>query len=100
MKRIATKLIAWFLLISVVPLALVAILAQKNAELNLRSEIENHLRATADSKAQQIHAFFREKESQIIARLLDGPPAVLSTGGGAYLSENNRQMISKRGVAV
>lgn len=45
-------------------------------------------------------AFFREKETQIIARLLDGAPAVLSTGGGAYLAEGNRQMISERGVAV
>jgi Tfp pilus assembly protein PilN len=51
MKRIATRLIAWFLLISVVPLALVATLAQINAEQNLRSEIENHLKATADSKS-------------------------------------------------
>ena len=45
-------------------------------------------------------AFFRVKESQIIARLLDGPPAVLSTGGGAYLAAANRQMISERGAAV
>jgi shikimate kinase len=30
-------------------------------------------------------AFFRRKESQVIARLLAGPPAVLSTGGGAFL---------------
>ena len=45
-------------------------------------------------------AFFREKEAQIIARLLDDKPAVLSTGGGAYLAEGNRRMISERGVAV
>ena len=45
-------------------------------------------------------AFFREKETQVIARLLDGKPAVLSTGGGAYLAEGNRKMISERGVAV
>lgn len=45
-------------------------------------------------------AFFRAKESQIIARLLDGPPAVLSTGGGAYLADANRQLITKQGAAV
>ncbi|CAN0603252.1 unnamed protein product [Ectocarpus sp. 12 AP-2014] len=45
-------------------------------------------------------AFFRTKETQIIARLLDGPPAVLSTGGGAYLAQGNREMISERGLAV
>lgn len=45
-------------------------------------------------------AFFRLKESQVIDRLLDGEPAILSTGGGAYMSEGNRQMISDKGVAV
>ncbi|MFD3189609.1 shikimate kinase [Sedimentitalea sp. HM32M-2] len=45
-------------------------------------------------------AFFRLKESQIIARLLDEECGVLSTGGGAFLSEANRRMISERGVSV
>lgn len=44
--------------------------------------------------------FFRDKESQVIGRLLDEERGVLSTGGGAFLAENNRQMISERGVAV
>lgn len=44
--------------------------------------------------------FFRQKESQVIGRLLDEERGVLSTGGGAFLAENNRQMISERGVAV
>ncbi|AUC55068.1 MAG: shikimate kinase [Sagittula sp.] len=44
--------------------------------------------------------FFRRKESQIIGRLLDGAPGVLSTGGGAFMSEANRKMISARGVSV
>ena len=44
--------------------------------------------------------FFRLKESQVISRLLAGPPGILSTGGGAWLSEANRQAISAHGVAV
>lgn len=44
--------------------------------------------------------FFREKETRIIARLLDGPPCVLSTGGGAWLSAGNRALISERAVSV
>ena len=44
--------------------------------------------------------FFRQKESQVISRLLDGTPSVLSTGGGAYMSAANREMITERGVAV
>jgi len=66
---------------------------------------DTEIEAAADRTVAEIferngEAFFREKESQIIARLLDGAPAVLSTGGGAYLSEANRRMISERGVAV
>ncbi len=45
-------------------------------------------------------AFFRRKESQVIRRLLDGDPCVLSTGGGAFLLPENRRMISHRGVSV
>lgn len=45
-------------------------------------------------------AFFRSKESQVIDRLLDTERCVLSTGGGAFLAERNRQMISDKGVSV
>ncbi|MFV0515566.1 MAG: shikimate kinase [Jhaorihella sp.] len=45
-------------------------------------------------------AFFRVKESQVIARLLDAQCGVLSTGGGAFLMAENRRMISQRGVSV
>lgn len=44
--------------------------------------------------------FFRQKESQVISRLLDEERGVLSTGGGAFLAEENRRMISDRGVSV
>lgn len=44
--------------------------------------------------------FFREKEAQVIARLLHGEPSVLSTGGGAFLQAGNRAAISASGVSV
>jgi len=44
--------------------------------------------------------FFRQKESQVLERLLDGVPAVLSTGGGAFLAAGNRDMIREKGVSV
>lgn len=44
--------------------------------------------------------FFREKETQVINRLLDEKRGVLSTGGGAFLAERNRQIITDKGVAV
>ena len=45
-------------------------------------------------------AFFRNKETQVIRRLLDEEKGILSTGGGAFLAKGNRQMISQRGVSV
>lgn len=45
-------------------------------------------------------AFFRERETQVIGRLLDGPPGILSTGGGAFLRPENRELISARGVSL
>lgn len=44
--------------------------------------------------------FFREREAEIIARLLNQHPCILSTGGGAFLAEQNRASISKHGVSV
>jgi shikimate kinase len=44
--------------------------------------------------------FFRARESEVIGRLLRGKPCVLSTGGGAFLSEANRRLIHEVGVSV
>ncbi len=44
--------------------------------------------------------FFRARETEVLGRLLRGEPCILSTGGGAFLSEVNRQMIAENGVAV
>ncbi|MGJ8611601.1 MAG: shikimate kinase, partial [Octadecabacter sp.] len=43
---------------------------------------------------------FRDREAEIIARLMQSAPCVLSTGGGAYLADRNRAAISAHGVAV
>jgi len=45
-------------------------------------------------------AFFRDRETEVIDRLLENSPAVLSTGGGAFLAERNRDLISQKGVSV
>lgn len=45
-------------------------------------------------------AFFRDREREVIARLLSAGPSVISTGGGAYLRGENRDMIHEKGVAV
>lgn len=64
-------------------------------------EIERAANATiAEIFARDGEPFFRRKEAQVLSRLLGGPAAILSTGGGAYLSAENRAMITERGVAV
>tara|TARA_R110002049_G_scaffold10127_1_gene50098 strand:- start:53306 stop:53902 length:597 start_codon:yes stop_codon:yes gene_type:complete len=45
-------------------------------------------------------AFFRKRETEVIARLLEEERGILSTGGGAFLAEVNRANIAARGVAV
>lgn len=44
--------------------------------------------------------FFRARETEVIGRLLAGEPAILSVGGGAFLSESNRALIRAQGVSV
>jgi shikimate kinase len=45
-------------------------------------------------------AFFRARETEVIARLLRSAPSVLSTGGGAFLAPTNRQLIHDLGLSV
>ncbi len=54
----------------------------------------------AEIFARDGEAFFREKEAQVIARLMTEERCILSTGGGAYLREENRALISEKGLAV
>ena len=69
--------------------------------LDSDAEIERAANMTiAEIFARDGEAFFRRKEAQVIARLMEGPPCVLSTGGGAWLADGNRATISARGVAV
>ncbi len=44
--------------------------------------------------------YFRDGENRVISRLLDGAPAVLATGGGAFMAEANRAAIAAHGVSV
>ena len=57
-------------------------------------------RSIAEIFERDGEAFFRVRESEVLGRLLRGSPCVLSTGGGAFLSDSNRRMIHAVGVAV
>lgn len=45
-------------------------------------------------------AAFRDGERRVISRLLQGPPCVLATGGGAYMDARTRQMIRRNAVSI
>nr|WP_295370227.1 shikimate kinase [uncultured Sphingosinicella sp.] len=43
---------------------------------------------------------FRDGERRVIARLIEGPPKVIATGGGAFIHEDTRRLILERCIAV
>ncbi|WP_291862717.1 shikimate kinase [Bradyrhizobium sp.] len=43
---------------------------------------------------------FRDGEARVIARLLDGGPAVIATGGGAFMRDETRCRIRDRAVSI
>jgi shikimate kinase len=45
-------------------------------------------------------ASFRDGERRVIARLIEGPPKVIATGGGAFVNERTRRLILERCIAI
>ncbi len=43
---------------------------------------------------------FRDGERRVIARLIDGTPKVIATGGGAFLNEATRELILDHALAI
>jgi shikimate kinase len=54
----------------------------------------------ADIFARHGEAAFRSGEARVIARLLNGGPQVLATGGGAVMNPETRALIQARGVSI
>lgn len=45
-------------------------------------------------------AFFRDREREVIARLLMEGPCVLATGGGAFVNAATRAAVAERGISI
>ena len=45
-------------------------------------------------------AFFRDRERQVIARLLMDGPCILATGGGAFMNADTRAAVAEHGISV
>jgi shikimate kinase len=44
--------------------------------------------------------YFRAGEARVLARLLDGGPQVLATGGGAFMNPETRAAIRAKGISI
>jgi shikimate kinase len=50
--------------------------------------------------AKHDEAYFRAGEARVIARLLEGGPQVLATGGGAIMDPHTRALVRQKGVSI
>jgi shikimate kinase len=68
-------------------------------------DADKEIEAAAGCTIEEIFArlgeqAFRDGERRVILRLLDDPPHVLATGGGAFIDPVIRERIKQRGVSV
>ena len=54
----------------------------------------------ADMFERYGEAHFRDGERRVIARLIDGKPKVIATGGGAFINDDTRALILAQSIAV
>ena len=65
------------------------------------AEIETaHRMSIPDIFSTYGEAYFRSGETRVIARLLEGGPQVLATGGGAFMNADTRAAIRRNGVSI
>lgn len=68
-------------------------------------DADNEVEAAAGRSISEIFAelgepAFRDGERRVIARLLDEPPHVLATGGGAFVNAETRALINEKALSV
>ncbi len=69
------------------------------------ADVDEEIVCAADLTIAEIfeqygEAEFRALETRVLKRLLDEEPKVIATGGGAFLSEANREIISSNGISI
>ena len=57
-------------------------------------------RSITDIFAELGEPAFREGERRVIARLLEQPPHVLATGGGAFINPQTRALIKSKAISI
>jgi shikimate kinase len=66
---------------------------------------DNEIETAAGETIEEIfrkrgESVFRDGERRVIARLLERPPHILATGGGAFMDPATRALVARRGVSV
>jgi shikimate kinase len=66
---------------------------------------DEEIEKAADHKISEIfdrfgEAGFRDGERRVIARLIDGGPKVIATGGGAFMDDRTRALILEKCIAI
>ncbi len=56
--------------------------------------------SVAEIFARDGEAFFRDREAQIIRRLFENDICILSTGGGAFMSQEVREIMTRSGMSL
>jgi shikimate kinase len=69
------------------------------------TDADTEIETAADATIEEIfardgEATFRNGERRVIARLLEGPPQVLATGGGAFMDPSTRSILRQRSISV
>lgn len=44
--------------------------------------------------------YFRDGERRVIMRLVDGPPKIIATGGGAFINDETRTLIKEKALSI
>lgn len=69
------------------------------------ADADDEIEKAADLKVAEIferfgEEYFRDGERRVIARLLDGPPQVIATGGGAFLNPETQALIKQKALSI
>ncbi len=68
-------------------------------------DVDDEIEAAADLNIAEIFErfgedYFRDGERRVIARLLDGEPKVIATGGGAFINDETRALIKHTALSI
>jgi hypothetical protein len=86
-SRIATQLLVWFLLLTLVPLIVAAFLTTRTARSLLTDQIQTNLRTIADNLGRQVDTFLRGQERDLLV-LAANPGTAEAIDAFAYAWKN------------